>query len=99
MNNFRHGLAGGRFYFLSEENPEHYDQLQQVLTDEHQPQTATEHLLVEKMARSQWLAQRAIDIHTMFAANVNVYSEVDDLTKWVRYQMQHERAFEKALNQ
>ena len=54
---------------------------------------------LEKMARSQWLSQRALDIQTSTAAFSNIFKEVDELNKWVRYQMQHERAFEKALNQ
>lgn len=99
MNNFRHGLTGGRFYFIEGENPEHYDQLFQALESEHNPQTATEFILVEKMAHAQWLSQRALDMHTSTAAFASPYEVVDDINKWARYQAQHDHAFFKALNQ
>ena len=51
MNNFRHGLAGGGFYFLEEEDADEYDALLNALMTEHNADTATELILVEKMAK------------------------------------------------
>jgi hypothetical protein len=99
LNNFRHGLAGGGFYFLEGENPEVYDVLLEALLEEHSPKTPTEKLLVQKMAQSQWLVQRAIELQTSRAAFANPYNEVDELNKWARYEAHHQRVFNQTLNQ
>jgi hypothetical protein len=100
MNNFRHGLAGGGFYFLEHENPEVYDVVLNTLIEEHHPKTPTEKLLVQKMAQAQWLAQRAIELQTgAMSAVASPFDSVDVVNKWARYQMQHERVFQQSLNQ
>jgi len=99
MNNFRHGLAGGGFYFLDEEDPEQYDNLLNALMQEHNADTATELILIEKMAKSHWLAQRAIKFQTLTQSGDNPYETIDEVSKWARYQNTHERNFERGLNQ
>ena len=54
LNNFRHGLAGA-FHFLAWEKTAEFDSLLADLRSEHNPQTATEQILVERMAQHEWL--------------------------------------------
>lgn len=51
-NNFRHGLAGV-FRLVSWEDPAEFDDLVSLLRAEHQPQTPTEQILVERMAQHE----------------------------------------------
>lgn len=60
-NNFRHGFTGV-FSILPWEKQDEFDHLLGELRAEHQPATITETLLVEKMAQSYWLTQRAIKL-------------------------------------
>lgn len=57
-NNFRHGFAR-TFTVLPTEDPAAFEQLLDDLHTEHDPQIATEDLLVNDMARHYWLTQRA----------------------------------------
>jgi len=92
LNNFRHGLAGD-FTVLESEDQEHYDALLAGLRAEHRPSTVTEILLVEKMAQSFWLSQRA----QRFAEE-----SMDDekrFSLFLRYQTTNDRGFHKCLDQ
>jgi hypothetical protein len=60
-NNLRHGFIGA-FMILPWEKQEEFDTLLSELRAEHQPATLTETLLVEKMAQSYWLSQRAVKL-------------------------------------
>jgi hypothetical protein len=60
-NNLRHGFTGA-FMILPWEKQEEFDNLLSELRAEHQPATMTETLLVEKMAQSFWLSQRAVKL-------------------------------------
>jgi hypothetical protein len=59
-NNLRHGFTGA-FMILPWEKQEEFDTLLAGLRAEHDPATITETLLVEKMAQSYWLSQRAVN--------------------------------------
>jgi low affinity Fe/Cu permease len=99
LNNFRHGLTGHGFYLLPNEDPKLYDALLADLKAEHNPQTATEKILVQKMGQSHWLAQRAVRLQTIVSCCAQNSLATDELTKLARYQNQHERAFQQSLNQ
>ena len=103
QNNFRHGLTGHVFVFIFGENPENFDLLHQELREEHKPATATELLLVEKMAQYQWLSQRAqmlLTIQMSFEPeDPEVQKQVQNkINNYLRYQTQHERLFQRALH-
>src|SRR5207253_6491288 len=58
-NSLKHGLAGGTL-IIPGEDPAAFEALRDALFEEHQPTTQTEELLVQEMAQSWWLTQRAI---------------------------------------
>ncbi len=93
-NSLKHGLASGEI-IIPGEDPAAFDALLQDLLQEHQPANATEELLVNQMAQSYWLAQRALRMQNeCFTEN-----GVDEkrLALFLRYQTTHDRAFHKAL--
>src|SRR5690242_1590089 len=101
-NNVRVGLTGDFFNVLGWEKQEEFDELLEDLRAEHKPATRTENLLVEKMAQSYWLSQRAkfmqkmcldLDRPTVRSTEEKVFA------LYMRYQTTHERAFHKALNE
>jgi hypothetical protein len=98
MNNFRHGLTGHAFILLDFESAEEFDELKAALTEEHNPQTPTEQILVEKMAQHHWLSQRAQFLQT-FEMKDNLFSEdaFKAVNTYIRYQAHHERLFQRAL--
>ena len=97
MNRFRHGLAG-QFVLLDWEDGDLYDELLILLQDEHQPETITEHLLVERMAQHQWLSQRAVRLQRYcFHDKVPLCQEEKLLALYIRYGTTHDRAFHKCL--
>src|SRR6185437_11241805 len=60
-NSLKHGLASGRV-LIPGEDPAQFEALLSDLITEHAPGTETESLLVQQMAQSWWLMQRAIRI-------------------------------------
>jgi hypothetical protein len=63
------------------------------LNHEFQPASRTEHILVNDMAQSHWLTQRAVNLQT---------SHIEDpkaLALYLRYQTTHHRAYFRALKQ
>jgi hypothetical protein len=94
QNNFRHGLTS-QFSVLPCESPNAYAALLTGLREEHHPSTMTEEILVEKMAQSFWLSQRAQRF-----ADVAIETQDDKkLALFLRYQTTNDRAFHKALEQ
>ena len=91
LNNLRHGLAG-LFSVLPSEDPSQYEALTQSLREEHQPATATELMLVEKLAQHFWLAQRAQRL-------ADHAGDSEKFCTILRYQSTHDRAFHKCLDQ
>ena len=96
QNNFRHGLTGHLFVILDWEEPEAYEELQNDLTQEYQPQTATERILVQKMAQQHWLSQRAQTFHTLMLTKDDFNDKT--LETMLRYQTMHDRLFQRALH-
>ncbi len=93
-NSLKHGLASGEI-IIPGEDPSAFEALLTALLDEHQPAAATEELLVNEMAQSYWLAQRALRLQNECFTDEGV----DDkrLSLYMRYHTTHERAFDKAL--
>ena len=100
QNNFRHGLTCGIFFVTDWENQKDYDNLHLELAREHAPQTPTEELLVEKLAQSYWLRQRAIRLQRMCTQESAIFDGASEkqLALFIRYQTTHDRAFHAALN-
>jgi hypothetical protein len=99
MNNFRHGLTGHAFILLDFESAEFFDELKSALIEEHNPQTPTEQILVEKMAQHHWLSQRAQYLLTLEISldcfDPDVYKNA---AAYTRYQALHDRLFQRALH-
>jgi hypothetical protein len=99
MNHFQHGLTGSVFYFIHGEDPEEFDHVLTGLRYEHQPATMTESILVEKMARSYWLSQRALKLQNSCLADdeLTFDEQHKQLSLYLRYQTTHDRAFQRSL--
>jgi hypothetical protein len=94
-NSLKHGLASAQL-IIPGEDPAAFDTLLADLLDEHQPANPTEQLLVQEMAQSYWLTQRAIRFQNQCFAPEGVNEK--RLALFLRYQTTHDRAFHKALN-
>jgi low affinity Fe/Cu permease len=95
-----HGLAGSRFYVAHWENQEEFEKLLADLAADYQPRNTTEALLVQQMAESRWLRQRALLLQNdLFTPNGMFAAIANRLKIYMRYQAQHDRAFQSALNQ
>jgi hypothetical protein len=94
-NSLKHGLASGRV-IIPGEDPAEFEALVSDLIKEHAPANATESLLVQQMAQSWWLMQRAIRLQNQAFSENRV--DTHKLALFLRYQTTHERAFYKALN-
>ncbi len=93
-NSAKHGLASGQL-IIPGEDPAAFEALLAGLLNDHQPANETEGLLVNEMAQSYWLEQRAITLQNQcFAENA-----VDEkrLALFLRYGATHNRNFYKAL--
>jgi len=96
-NALRHGLASGTL-LIPGENPEELAALEQQLTDEYKPASATETLLVANMVKHQWLMDRAIRLQGEALAGAKPGELPASFPVLLRYQTSNERAFYKALN-
>ena len=101
QNHTSHGLArhNGHFALLSTENGPAFDSLKKSLAGEHQPSTPTELILVNAMAESIWLADRAQHLQTSVTDPAS--GQITDpkaFSLYLRYQTTHTRAFHKSLN-
>jgi hypothetical protein len=94
-NSLKHGLASGRI-IIPGEDPADFEALLSDLVKEHAPANETESLLVQQMAQSWWLMQRAIRIQNEAFTETRV--DTHKLALFLRYQTTHERAFYRALN-
>ena len=100
-NNFKFGF-NCRFEVLPYENQAGFDALLAALQTEHNPTTATEGILVTKMAEHYWLARRAQGLQDTTWAPENPLGDDERLKLlaiFMRYHTTHDRAFYKALNQ
>jgi hypothetical protein len=94
-NSLKHGLASGRI-IIPGEDPAEFEALLADLINEHAPANETESLLVQQMAQSWWLMQRAIRLQSQAFSENRV--DTHKLALFLRYQTTHERAFYRALN-
>ena len=94
-NSLKHGLASAQLV-IPGEDPAAFDALLSSLVHEHQPANPTEEILVQEIAQSYWLTQRAI----RFQNQCFTAEGVDEkrLALFLRYQTTYDRAFHKALN-
>ena len=95
QNARKHGLSSltSIFVMMPGEDPHEWVQLVDDLNQEFQPATRTERILVNDMAQSHWLTQRAINLQT---------SHIEDpksFALYLRYQTTHHRAYYRALKQ
>jgi hypothetical protein len=86
----------GRFALMTGEDPEEFKELVTALVEEHQPSTATENMLVEKMAQHFWTAQRATNLQVCTFGDEEIHTK--HLALYLRYQTTHDRAFHKCLS-
>ncbi len=95
QNARKHGLSSltSIFVMMPGEDPHEWVELVDDLNQEFQPATRTERILVNDMAQSHWLTQRAINLQT---------SHIEDpksFALYLRYQTTHHRAYYRALKQ
>lgn len=94
-NSLKHGLSTGTL-LIAGEDPAAFEALRDSLYREHQPADVTEQLLVDDLAQSHWLRQRALRFQNdCFTADGGV--DEKRLALFLRYGTAHERAFHKAL--
>jgi hypothetical protein len=73
------------------ESLEDFNALLGLLTEEHEPRTPTEIILVQRMAQHHWFSQRAVRLQ-----NANIEND-KKLGLYMRYQSTNDRAFSKCL--
>ena len=101
QNHTIHGLArhrNGTFKLLSSEDPAAFEALKQSLLNDHRPINATECILVDRMAESDWLAQRAQRLlDTCLDPDTGKVTDEKQFSLYLRYHTTHTRAFHKCL--
>jgi hypothetical protein len=95
QNARKHGLSSltSIFVMMPGEDPHEWVQLIDDLNQEFQPATRTERILVNDMAQSHWLTQRAINLQTSHIEDPKFFA------LYLRYQTTHHRAYYRALKQ
>ena len=101
QNRTTHGLArhNGTFILLPSEDKNGFEALKASLAAEHEPSTETESILINGMAESHWLANRAQTFqNTCLDPQTGRITDAALFTLYLRYQTTHTRAFHKCLN-
>jgi len=101
-NRTTHGLCqhnSQSFYLLDDENSEKFGELRDRFAEEHQPQTETERILVQRLADHEWLRMRALRLQSFCIFEYQHVLATEQLALYLRYQTTHERAFYKALKE
>jgi len=101
QNRTTHDLArhNGTFILLPSEDPNGFEALKASLAAEHQPTTETESILINNMAESHWLANRAQTLqNTCLDPQTGQITDPALFGLYLRYQTTHTRAFHKCLN-
>jgi len=101
QNRTTHSLArhNGAFVLLSTEDPNGFEALKASLAEEHGPTTETESILINSMAESHWLANRAQTLqNTCLDPATGQITDASLFSLYLRYQTTHTRAFHKCLN-
>ena len=97
-NNFKHGFCGA-FAVLPAESQAEFDALLDSLREEHGPSTATENILVDRMAQHYWLGQRAQLLQSMTLSDDQDSPVAEkSFALYLRYQTTNDRAFSKCLH-
>ena len=98
QNRRAHGL-GGKFVVLPTENQAEFEDLLQHFDNDYKPSIASEIVLVEKMAESRWLSERALRLqNTCFDPNTGEIADEKKFALYQRYFTTHNNAFHKAMN-
>jgi len=101
QNHTIHGLArhNGPFGLLTSEDPADFESLQAGLVNEYEPATTTESILVNGMAESHWLANRAQRLADLCCeTETGLVEHPEPFKLYLRYETTHRRAFHKAMN-
>ena len=102
QNRTTHGLArhNGPFAFLEWEDPSAFEDLKAGFVAEYQPATTTECYLLNTMAESVWLAQRAQYLGQTVSCDAarGLIEQPMTFNLYLRYETTYTRAFHKALN-
>ena len=101
MNRLTHGFASAQ-YIIPGEDPAAFHALLDELRIEHLPETPTEEIFVEKMAQTQWLTQRALNLQGEAFLELALKQESGipkHLGLLIRYYTTADRAFHKAHNE
>src|SRR5271165_2611014 len=102
QNRLSHGLASNAT-IVPGEDPEEFKALLTDLAGEYDPATATEQILVEKMALSQWLSLRAFRLQGEAFLDLTLQGDSFGIPKslgvLIRYQTTAERTFHTAHNE
>ena len=93
-NNFRHGMAG-RFMLTPDDDRQEFLELAEAIQAEHNPQTPTETILVERMIESYWMSRKAIK----YQAAALFDGDDDRLALMIRYQGTHDRSYTKCMGE
>jgi hypothetical protein len=100
LNHVSHGFTSSTALLIKGEDPEELSALLADLTNEYQPATPTEQILVEKMCQNQWLSGRAFRFqsHALWedVGQGNRLRNRRDLELLIRYHSAAERNFHKA---
>jgi hypothetical protein len=98
MNRLTHGFASAQSIIPGEDHAAFIALLDELLM-EHQPGTPTEEILVEKMAQTQWLTQRALNLQGEAFLELALRQESGipkHLGLLIRYYTSADRAFHRA---
>ena len=88
----------GEFQVLPTEDALGFEAFKQALLDEHQPSTITESILVNTMAESHWLGQRAQRLqYSCFDLATGQIADAKMFALYLRCESTHTRAFHKSL--
>jgi hypothetical protein len=101
MNRLTHGFASAQSIIPGEDH-EAFKSLLGELLIEHQPASPTEEILVEKMAQTQWLTQRALNLQGEAFLELALKQESGvpkHLGLLIRYYTTADRAFHRAHNE
>ncbi len=98
LNNFRHGFRS-TFQVLPTENEEEFESLLFAMRMEHQPNTPTEHMLVDKMVEHFWLSRRAQLLQDLsMDTEEPERNQQKSFALFLRYQTTNDRGFSKCLS-
>ncbi len=99
LNRLTHGLAGA-FRVLPWETQSDFEALAAALREEYHPQTATEHILVQKAAEHHWICARAGRLQEAVMPQTRAdQPDSSALSLYMRYQTTHDRAFQRCIRE